>query len=246
MAKRTRNLLLGAMILAGATYGGLWVADMNAHPAPETEAQQEEGAPSPLNDISYRPSSEYEKSEQLRDQEIRTSFEGIINNFLNELEKKAKSYREKRTTIREVTKPESMRQFDYVQENKALVGTLGSQMEADMAAIVSLFEIVDKDMKNFLTELEPDKKDSLTAEWEDMKTEKLKAYIDFFAGEKRMLQHYNAITTAYEKSGGQYAIDPASGKPKFTDPALQQAYDNAAAQLAQLSAQQKTEPSNRR
>lgn len=220
----TRDLVLFSLIIVGTVAAGLIFIQIQGQTYDRAPSQQ---PPSDTvsQEIAYDPNAAaLQQQDMLKRQKIRTDFENTINTFLQNVDTQVAAYQRKRNAIRDMVKPENMRQFEYVAENKAMATEVISGMEADMDQIIASFPVADQAMRNFLNNNKNDELDTLLGKWESVKNEQLALYVDFFSMEKELLAQYQSVFDIYLQSEGGYQVDAASNEVSFSDAALTRAY----------------------
>lgn len=224
--KLSKDILLLLVVLVGAAGAGMWVLQMDAQVTPAQPSEVEEGI-NERSPLLYQPNSEGRNTKGMKSAQIKSEFEAIINAFLQNLEIRMIDYRKKRQTIQDVIKPQSMRSFEYVQENDIFARTIMAEMEAEMDAVVREFTKTDLQMRELLGRMEPEDAGILIKEWDVTREKQLSQYEAFFAQERKVFDLYRIILEVYAESGGAYNVNLEKGTVTFEDAQLQAAYDDA-------------------
>ncbi len=241
--KLSKDILLLLVVLVGAAGAGMWVLQMDAQvtPAQPSEVEESINERSPL---LYQPNSEGRNTKGMKNAQIKTEFEAIINVFLQNLEVRMTDYRKKRQTIQDVIKPQSMRSFEYVQENNIFARTIMAEMEAEMDAVVREFTKTDLQMRELLGRMEPEDAGLLIKEWDATREKQLSQYEAFFAQERKVFDLYRIILEIYAESGGAYNVNLEKGTVTFEDAQLQAAYDDAVNIISEITSRNRAPARN--
>jgi hypothetical protein len=215
------------VVLVGAAAAGMWVLQMDAQVTPAQDGGVREIAADERTPFAYQPNTEGVKTEGMRNAQIKRQFEEVINGFLEDLSASMKQYREKRQTVSDIIKPNSMRSFEYVQENNIFARTLMTELEVEAESVTRKFDDADERMKDLLAEMDRDDADLLLQEWNVTKNTQLNKYNKYFEQEQRIFDFYRIILDVYTQSGGAYTVNQNNSTVNFEDEKLQQAYNEA-------------------
>lgn len=211
---KTISITAILIVLAGA---GIYILQQKSPPAPEADT--------PAQTAQQDPS-------------IEKQFEDLLNEFLSDVNTRAKAYREERKVMAEVVKPENLTTPDYVTQNYEMMQQTMPSLRLKINEIMLVFEDADRRVKALLEGQLPEFQERILAEWKNLKDSQAGLYVDFFAIEEEILQAYEDLMAFYNDKKDAFTIDPATFEMSFTEPADAQAAADIRVRLQELAARQ--------
>lgn len=225
---RDLAILAGVIVLASA--GGFYYLSMQdaGHMHAEQDADDEADA-------------EVIKTEEeaIRQREILEGFESALNNFLSSIDQQVGAYQQKRNIVRDMIKPENMRQFEYVVENQGIAKEIMDNMKSDMEKIILFITQSDLNIQNYLERENPGNRDELLQQWDGVKDRQSALYVSFFDMERQLLDQFDLIFTIFVKSKGNYNVDVANSNVVFADASIAREYLNAKRRIEAIILQER-------
>lgn len=148
-----------------------------------------------------------EKIEKTRE-EIQALYDAYLNEFTQELRKKAADYKETKRILKEIKNPYNFETPKYAKENYTLFREkIAPSLRQNAASIIATFETytrkIEADLKGENSELKQD----FLQQWKDMTQQQLTDYVTFFTKEDDLILAYDDLITFYYTRSKRYTVD---------------------------------------
>ena len=124
---------------------------------------------------------------------IEGQFETVLNDFLKDIDDRARAYKNKRKILSDLTQPENLRAVEYIEENYALSQAMIPEMHKDMNALLEQFDIAENKIKNLSLDEKIEEKNIILERWKKVKGKQGKLYTSFFAFEQELVDRYGRL-----------------------------------------------------
>ena len=178
--------------------------------------------------------------EMEREKEIKTSFENALQNFTSNLRDLAATYKKKRYVVKDMTRPISLRDPAYVQENYMIAQDMIPQIRQDMEGFMEQFVSADKKINDFIKTTQPANPDMYRDQWQGLKDEYLELYTSYFLIESEILTILERLITFYVENQDDYEVDVQTNTLSFSDENTRIIHDEYQRRLEQLQQEQNT------
>lgn len=155
--------------------------------------------------------------------ENRAALQHLFDTYLNaltaDLRQRAEHYAKQRRVLKDVIAPYNFETAAYAQENYTLFSThIAPSLRQSADDIINLFGQYKAKLHHDLHDAESETAHIFAIKWQDMTTQQLSHYVDFFMQEDRRLRAYDDLLTFYVTHHNAYTIDAQHNTITFNDP----------------------------
>ena len=141
-------------------------------------------------------------------EEIQALYDAYLNEFTQDLRKKANNYKETKRILKEIKNPYNFETPKYAKENYTLFREkIAPSLRQNAASIIATFETytrkIEADLKGENSELKQD----FLQQWKDMTQQQLTDYVTFFTKEDNLILAYDDLITFYYTRSKRYTVD---------------------------------------
>lgn len=148
-----------------------------------------------------------EKIKKTRE-EIQALYDAYLNEFTQELRKKAADYKETKRILKEIKNPYNFETPEYAKENYTLFReNIAPSLRQNAASIIAIFETYKKKIESDLKDENSELKQDFLQKWKDMTQQQLTDYVTFFTKEDDLILAYDDLITFYYTRSKRYTVD---------------------------------------
>ncbi len=146
-------------------------------------------------------------------------FQDVLDEFLHNVQSKAKEYKLRRKVVVELVKPENLGNPAYVQENQTMMESLIPELKTKMDEIMGEFSRAETEIRDAIAVQPPDKQQEILNKWRAVRDKQASHFLTFFASEQEVLQAYQDMMQFYKDRQGAYIFDQSTNSLLFNNPA---------------------------
>lgn len=134
--------------------------------------------------------------------------EQYVVNFKSDLKKKAVSYKDSRTILKEILSPYNFETKEYTKENYFLFKEkVAPDLRKKAVGIIHIFEKYTKKIQQDLGGQDNKTQKMFLLKWKNMSNQQLEKFIDFFTKEEQLIQAYEELLKFYYVHSNLFSID---------------------------------------
>lgn len=172
-----------------------------------------------------------------KDIEQRAAFEKFLNGFLEDVNKGAREYKQRRQVLASLVRPENLKAPEYAQENASLAESTVLALHIQMDEIMGAFAKADQTIATLASGLSEEGRAAAESKWQDVHKQR-DQFAAYFASERDILAAYKALADFYAAKKDGFTVDASSGEIRFSLPEDQEAARVIEERIAALSAAQ--------
>lgn len=172
-----------------------------------------------------------------KDLEQRAAFEKFLNGFLQDVNKGAQEYKQRRQVLASLVLPQNLKTPEYAQENASLAESTVLALHIQMDEIMSAFAKADQTMATLASGLSEEGRAAAEAKWQAVHKQR-DQFAAYFTSERDILTAYKALADFYAQKKDGFTVDALSGELRFSLPEDQEAARALDERIAALSAAQ--------
>jgi len=166
-------------------------------------------------------------------------FEGFLNNFLQEVQVQAVSYKKSRAVLNELSKPSNLGEPEYIEENARLAESTVMSLQLQMDDIMSIFGAADQQAQDLIHQFEGETQLTIQKNWTDVRDQNTTKYTAFFAMEQDVLMAQLKLIEFYAEHREVLSVDVANDRVLFESVELQEQEALLRGEIIELKASQK-------